>query len=149
MRKRTKTILIASLLIIILAAGGTYYYVFIFSRHNHRQVKNEKAILIGAEALASQFSADEAAANARYLDKTLAVKGTVLEAGVNNEGKTTLLLQGDTSSMTHVFCTLTQEVVAPPLLSEITVKGICTGLLSDVILVDALLTENTTHGLSK
>lgn len=137
------------LLLVGLLAVGAYYYVFIFSRNNHRQVQNEQAITIGAEMLASQFSADEAPANARYLDKALTVEGILLEAGVNNEGKTTLLLQGDTSSMTHVFCTLISETPAPPRLSEVTVKGICTGLLSDVIVVDALLIKTTTDTTSK
>ena len=137
------------LLLTGLLAAGAYYYVFIFSRNNHRQVQNEQAITIGAEMLADQFSTDETSANARYLDKVLAVKGIMLEAGVNNEGKTTLLLQGDTSSMTHIFCTLISEIPAPPRLSEVTVKGICTGLLSDVIVVDALLIKTTTDVSSK
>lgn len=137
------------LLLTGLLAAGAYYYVFIFSRNNHRQVQNEQAITIGAEMLADQFSTDETSANARYLDKVLAVKGIMLEAGVNNEGKTTLLLQGDTSSMTHIFCTLISEIPAPPRLSEVTVKGICTGLLSDVIVVDALLIKTTTDVIPK
>lgn len=137
------------LLLAGLLAAGAYYYVFIFSRNNHRQVQNEQAITIGAEMLADQFSTDETSANARYLDKVLAVKGIMLEAGVNNEGKTTLLLQGDTSSMTHIFCTLISEIPAPPRLSEVTVKGICTGLLSDVIMVDALLIKTTTDVIPK
>lgn len=137
------------LLLAGLLVASAYYYVFIFSRNNHRQVQNEQAITIGAEMLADQFSTDETSANARYLDKVLAVKGRMLEAGVNNEGKTTLLLQGDTSSMTHIFCTLISEIPAPPRLSEVTVKGICTGLLSDVIVVDALLIKTTTDVIPK
>lgn len=137
------------LLLAGLLAAGAYYYVFIFSRNNHRQVQNEQAITIGAEMLADQFSTEETSANARYLDKVLAVKGIMLEAGVNNEGKTTLLLQGDTSSMTHIFCTLISEIPAPPRLSEVTVKGICTGILSDVIVVDALLIKTTTDVIPK
>ena len=148
MRKRSK-ILLGTLLLIGLLAAGAYYYVFIFSRNNHREVQNEQSIHIGAEMLASQFSANETKANTRYLDKALAVKGIVLETGVNNEGKTTLLLQGDTTSLTHVFCTLTSQIPTPAHLSEVTVKGICTGLLSDVIMVDALLLENTTAAHSK
>lgn len=137
------------LLLIGLLAAGAYYYAFIFSRNNHREVQNEQSIHIGAEMLASQFSADETQANTRYLDKALAVKGIVLETGVNNEGKTTLLLQGDTTSLTHVFCTFTGQIPTPARLSEVTVKGICTGLLSDVIVVDALLIKTTTDVSSK
>lgn len=148
MRKRSKILLVMVLMIGLLAAGA-YYYVFIFSRNNHREVQNEQSIHIGAEMLASQFSANEAQANTRYLDKALAVKGIVLETGVNNEGKTTLLLQGDTTSLTHVFCTFTSQIPTLARLSEVTVKGICTGLLSDVIIVDALLLENTTAAHSK
>ena len=67
----------------------------------------------------------------------LQVSGIIIATSTNQEGKTTLTL-GSENSMTNVFVTLTNKQTLK-LGDPLTIKGICNGLLSDVVVVDAVI----------
>ena len=137
MRKRTK--LIYAITVVALTALGGYYYVFVYAKTHHRNVQSEKAITILADSLSAHFQADEKNANTLYLNKALSVTGTILNIDKNQEGKITLLL-GHTDSFSNVSVTLTSTTAIVQKIGEsITIKGVCTGALSDVIITEGVV----------
>jgi tRNA_anti-like len=104
----------------------------------HRNVEKATALAISAEELATVYETNESEANSLYLDKVLEVKGEINEISKNQKGETVIALKG--SDMSSVRCTIGG---VPPVEikpgSSIALKGICTGYLTDVILVRSIL----------
>lgn len=106
-----KTVIIIAVLIAV-GAIGAYFYVF---HKPHRNIADEKADFTeSAPALVEAFNSDAEAANAKYLDQVLEVKGVAME--IDNEH---VMLDGG------VYCAWAQDTERPALQEgdEITVKG--------------------------
>jgi len=107
----------------------------------HRNVAKETGIAVTATELYTRFSSDHIQANQAYLNKVLQVSGRVLT--IKNSpyaGPVVILSTGD--PMFGVACSLSQvEPSAKPVKpgETITIKGICTGYLSDVVLSNSCL----------
>lgn len=135
----TKNKIIIVIAIIAAIAFSAYYYIFIYSIQNHRQVQSEAAIVISSDSLVAQYQTDEKLANSLYLNKAVEVTGILLSKDKNQEGKTTLVI-GRSDSFSNVSVTMlssapiTQQVGTP-----ITIKGLCTGSLSDVVITDGVV----------
>jgi len=137
MRKMTK--LIYAIAVVALTAIGGYYYVFVYSKTHHRNVQSEKGLAIIADSLSAQFQANEKNANALYLNKAITVTGTILSIDKNQEGKITLLL-GRSDAFANVSVTLLSTVSITQKAGEtISIKGVCTGALSDVIITEGVV----------
>lgn len=133
-----KKLLVVGLILAILIAGGTYYYVFVYSVKHHRDVNNEVSISISATALSTAFSTNEQAANQMYLNKAIEVRGAVLTIAQDQARQKTVLL-GSGMELSNVFITLKDSSTAFKIGDTILVKAICTGYLSDVVLVDGVI----------
>lgn len=129
------TVLIFFILIVV--GGVIAYNMFTKPR---RDVTNEKGIVLTAAQLVSEYQANESAANAKYLDKPIEVTGTIAEVKENQEGKTTILLSSN-DAMTGVFCTLKNTDTSLIKGANITIKGICNGMLSDVRISEAIVIQ--------
>ncbi len=127
------------ILMIIAAAllfGGWYAY----SEYN-RKVKDLSKVSADVHfktvELVAQFEKDENAANALYLDKVIAVNGT-LKAIEKDDTNNYSLVLGDENSMASVRCSMDQEHITKVegLMTgaNITVKGACTGFNADQLL---------------
>ena len=136
-----KKVILPLLIIALVAAGAVYFYVFVYSVQNHRNINDEDAITVVADSLTQHFINDEAIANAKYLNKVLAVKGIVIDTASNQQGKATVTI-GNASSMANVFVTLSERPVGAIKLNDtIRIKGVCSGFLSDVVINDATIVE--------
>ena len=129
-----KIAIIIGLLAIIGAGVGYMMY-----NKPHKDIKSTKAdITISAEELFTAYEADETAANTKFLDKMIEVKGKVLEVKTDEEGNTAVSLEGG-GMMFGVICNLDalseHKRTEFQTGEEVTFKGICTGLLMDVVLV--------------
>jgi len=104
-------------------------------------VADETGIPVSATELYSKFTSNEPQANQAYLNKVLQVSGQVLEVKNSTAaGKVVVLNTGD--PMFGVACSLSSvETPARPVKpgEKITIKGICTGYLSDVVLTNSYL----------
>jgi hypothetical protein len=105
----------------------------------HRKVEHEAGIPVTAEALFLAYSSDEQAANAEFLNKTLIVTGMVEGLDTNQDGRTVVLLAtGDPVGV--IACTLRDETPGTAVLhQQLRIKGICSGMLADVVLSDCIL----------
>lgn len=120
------------LLAIACAGGAIGYYLWNKPQKDMQAAKADMAI--DAAALFNEFNTDETAANAKYLDKTVAVSGKVKEVTKTEDG--TVKVSLDTGSEFGVFCELdplSQHARTDfPVGETVTFKGICTGLNFDV-----------------
>ncbi len=118
-------------LFIILALGFVGYKMW---TKPHRNVQESKSIIIEASKLAALFENNETEANKLYLDKVLQINGKVNDVIKNQNNKTVVTIKG--TDMSNILCTL-EENESNELLPEtfIQLKGICTGYLTDVVMV--------------
>jgi flagellar basal body-associated protein FliL len=137
MKKMSKIIIALALL--ALAVSGGYYYVFVYSKNHHRNIQSEKSVSIQADSLSVQYQSDEAKANILYLNKVLRITGTILSIGKDQTGKITLMM-GKADAFSNVSVTLTQtNPIQQKVGDTISIKGVCTGALSDVVITDAVI----------
>lgn len=129
-----KTILIG---VLVLGAIGAITAYFMYNKPHKDMEAASADITLEATALFAAFQADEQAANAQYLDKVVQVSGKVKH--VNQEdGKISVTLDsGD--EMSGVVCQL-DDLSTPSRTDfkegeQVTFKGMCTGVLLDVVLV--------------
>lgn len=120
------------LLIAGLAGAGAGYYLW---NKPHEDIAAAKTdVAIDAAKLYETFNADEAAANAQYLDKMIAVSGVVRSSETDAEGSSKVILE--TGSDFGVSCELDKFAKHPrtsfPAGEKITLKGLCSGLNLDV-----------------
>jgi polyisoprenoid-binding protein YceI len=110
----------------------------IMSKNAERHVETENGIPVTAAVLATDYATQEDNANKKYLNKTLEITG-LLAAADSNETHQTVLLLKDPGAVAGVSVTFKKHIDAVAPGSTITVKGICTGFLSNVIVTDGIL----------
>jgi hypothetical protein len=103
----------------------------------HRNPCTENGVEVSADNLINEYTNNEKEANTKYLDKTLAVKSEITQITKNQEGKTVITLKTN-DPIGSIMCTLKTETNAK-VGDTVTVKGLCTGYLSDVILINCCL----------
>ncbi len=127
------------LVTILLIAGGIYYYTFVYAKNHHRDAQSETAIIISADSLTAAYQNNEQAANKLYLNKAIEVSGNILNINKDQAGYTTLLI-GKADAFSNVSVTLNStEAITKKVGDPATVKGVCTGFLSDVIINEGAL----------
>lgn len=125
-------------MIIAVALLGSGWYAY--SEYN-RKVKDLSKVSADMQLqttdLVSHFEKDETAANALYLDKVIAVNGT-LKAIEKDDAKNYSLVLGDGNSMASVRCSMDEDYISKveglTTGTKITVKGACTGFNADELL---------------
>ena len=133
--KKWKQIL-AVLLVLALAAAGYGYYLYSKKPADVRKLTADYELT--AEALLADFNKDETAANTKYLDKVIAVKGKISEVKIDPAtGQATVILDsGD--PMAAVTCSFyndqSGDVKKLNPGTVVVIKGKCTGKLMDVVL---------------
>lgn len=129
MKKKTLGIIGMLCLVCIAVAAIIGYRMY---TKPHRSVATEQAVSLTALQLVHAYETDEAASNKKYLGNAVQVSGTVSDVSVNQQNKTVVLLTG--SAMCGVQCSLLEEPAHLKKGDQITIKGFCTGFLSDVIM---------------
>lgn len=104
-----------------------------------RQQKTEATV--EATDLYRQFITDESAANEQYLNKILAVSGTVSRVHADDKGNVSVTLE--TNDPAHgVKCRLDKQLkhgrTEFQVGENVTFKGVCTGYVGDVELVQCV-----------
>lgn len=127
------------LALIIITAGAAYYYTFVYAKNHHRNAQSETSIIISSDSLTAAYQANEQAANKLYLNKAIEVTGPILAINKDQAGHTTLLI-GKEGSFSNVSITLlAQDSISKKVGDIVTVKGVCTGNLTDVIINEGVL----------
>lgn len=125
-----KKILIAILSIGLIGVGIGLY---LFNKPLESTKSMKAHFNMAASELLSAFESDENTANEKYLDKVIEVRGQVQKMDTKN-GKTTIYLEAN-NPMSNIIFQLEQSNSKIEIGEHITLKGICTGYLMDVVLV--------------
>ncbi|SFO59793.1 tRNA_anti-like [Chitinophaga sp. YR627] len=137
---RRKLIILAGALLCLIAAG-TGYYLYNKPRTSAAAAHTDKHI--SALKLYEEFSKNEQLANTNYVNKVVEVAGTVTD--VQKTGTAvSVLLAGQVDGMGGVNCSIApgEEIQLPKVGQSVLIKGMCTGLLMDVSIVDATIINN-------
>jgi DNA/RNA endonuclease YhcR with UshA esterase domain len=123
--------------ILVLGIIGSFVAYKMYNKPHVNVAEASSDITISADKILNDFSTDETTAHAKYLEKIIEVKGVISEIKTEKEkGIITLKTNDDFGS---VICHLSAEsTTAISTLKEgetVTLKGICTGYLMDVILI--------------
>ena len=117
-----------------LAAIGVGFYMY---NKPHENIKKAKADhTISAEDLFAEYEKSEDAANTKYLDKVIQIRGTVSGVKTDDNGIVNVTL--NSGGMFGVICTLDEHAKHKRTDfkkgDKVTFKGKCTGMLMDVVL---------------
>ena len=127
------------LVILFAIATSFYYYTFVYSKTHHRNAQAEASVVITADSLSAAYQADEQKANVNFLNKAVEVTGKILSIDKDQANHTTLLM-GKADAFSNVSITLSStQPITQKVGETITVKGVCTGSLSDVIINEGVI----------
>jgi hypothetical protein len=132
------------IIVLIISASAVAYGYYLFNKPHQGIANKEAAFTIDSKKLFSEFDQDEESANKKYLGKVVAVYGKVTDKAVDAKGTFSLILEG--GDMAGVGCQfdpgILQQVQNLKKGQVIKVKGKCTGMLMDVVLVDCVTETN-------
>jgi hypothetical protein len=133
-----KNVLISILVLGAIAAGIGYY---MYNKPVASLEKKKADVEVTASRLVADYEADEKAADSLYLGKIVLVSGKVA-AVTTEEGRNKIQIETD-NPMSLVICELEGggEAVTVKAGDEVNVKGLCSGYLSDVILVQSSIVK--------
>lgn len=126
--------------VIILGAIGSFVGYKMYNKPHVDVAEASAEISINANELINEFSIDETSANNKYLEKIVAVSGEITSIAIENDKPIiTLKTNNDFGS---ILCHFNKNSTNLNQLKEgqnVTIKGICTGYLMDVVLVKCAL----------
>ena len=130
-----------TLMIVALLIGAIGYYNY--NRTTSSLENTTPDFVLSADDIFSQFEKSEVDANKKFLDKVIEVSGTVQSFNNENLADRNVTLQTE-SGMFGVICKLdstydTKYMVAAG--DKIKIKGVCTGMLMDVVLIRCIPTK--------
>jgi tRNA_anti-like len=123
--------------LLLLAAVWIFFRMY---NKPHRDPSSESSIQITATELFNKYENNEAEANGLYLDKALTVTGKITELTANQEMKPVLTLETE-NPMFGIRCTMEDPTINVQVGDSVSIKGICSGYLSDVIIIKATVVE--------
>lgn len=131
-----KKILIGILLVLAVTCGVAY----LMYNKPHRDAATEVSIKVSSTELFRSFESNEAESNKLYLDKVLEINGKIIEVTANQNGMPVVALETE-NILFGVRCTMKNVGDIGKVGESVTIKGICTGYLSDVIITNAIEVE--------
>lgn len=126
-------------LVFVAVAALGFYYV---NKPKKDITGSSPDIIITTNSLLSDFQKDENAANTKYLDKIIETEGVINSISTDKDNNVTVLLATD-DMLSGISCQLEKnESVKSQQFKEgdkVKIKGICTGMLMDVVLVNCVI----------
>ena len=131
---KTSYKIVSSLVLIIFIAGASYA-VYLFNK-GHKDLETTRPdFVLTATDLLKEFENDENKASAKYVNKVLEVSGVIESLNAGDDKTVSIVLKTE-SDFSTVICTF-QQLTDPADYRQgenITVKGECSGFLTDVLL---------------
>lgn len=133
------------LIIGLIILGSAFAYGYYLFHKPHQGISSKVAdFKISSTELFNEYNLDESAANKKYLGKIVSVHGRVADKAYDAQGTMSLILEG--GEMAGVGCqfdkSVQNEINKMKKGQAIKVKGRCTGMLMDVVLVDCVPDED-------
>ncbi|MEO5906252.1 MAG: hypothetical protein ABIQ11_05970 [Saprospiraceae bacterium] len=131
-----KKLLIPLLVIGVIAAGVGYY---MYNKPVESLERKKAEVSVTANQIIADYEADEKAANDKYLGKVVEVTGRV--STITDEGGKIKVQLETENPMSLVICELEDGKDAGQIQvgEQAKVKGLCSGYLSDVVMVQSTI----------
>ena len=127
--------ILVSLVVLAIIGAGVGYYMY---NKPVESLEHKKAdIVISADQLLKEYESDETSANEKFLGKVIEVNGKV--TGISNEdGKKKVNIE-TSNPMSAIICEMEENMSTGDMKEgdNVKMKGMCSGYLSDVILVQS------------
>ena len=132
-----------AIIIILLIAIGLFITFNLYNKPHVNIITTKADVIVTAQVLLDGFLKDETLANANYVNKVVEVSGEIHEIKIENGNSIIALkqLDGISSILCHMAPEENLKVLKLKKEGTITVKGICTGYLLDVIMVRCILVQ--------
>jgi hypothetical protein len=129
------------IIVALIISGSAFAYGYYLFNKPHQGISGrEAAYTLESKQLFNEFDQNENVANKKYLGKIVCVYGKVSDKAVDAKGVLSLILEG--GEMAGVGCQFDKSVIKEIQNVRkgqvIKVKGVCTGMLMDVVLVDCV-----------
>tara|TARA_B110001454_G_C12655837_1_gene407407 strand:- start:27 stop:443 length:417 start_codon:yes stop_codon:yes gene_type:complete len=137
--KKNKIIIVVLIIVIV----GVFVAYKMYNKPHVNVADTKSNISLTADKIIHDFSSDESKANTIYLDEIISVSGKVYEINLEKgKGIITLKTKDDFGGiLCHLSDEGTKKMSSLKEGQAISVKGICTGYLLDVILVKCEITN--------
>ncbi|MFZ1705776.1 MAG: hypothetical protein WAT79_15625 [Saprospiraceae bacterium] len=124
--------------IIVLAIMGAVVGYYLYNKPKTSMENQTTDTAMEASVLVNEFEKDEAAAELKYLDKTIEIVGIVKEK--NESG----IVLDSGNEMVGILCEFenVEDLTSVNVKDRVKIKGICTGKLLDVVLSRSIILEN-------
>lgn len=140
MVKKSKVKIVGIAILLIFPIAVLIGYVM-YNKPHTDVAKTQASVVTTAVSILNDFETNEPAANSKYLEQIVKVSGVVSDV-TENKGKGIVVLKSD-MAMGTVMCYLsdTENINGLKPGVSISIKGICTGYLMDVVLVKCVITD--------
>jgi hypothetical protein len=132
---------ISVVLLVLAAISAVIYYNW--NRKNPSLSNMQPAFSVSSNQLFTMFEQDEVAANKQFLNKVVEVKGKVREVRKETTGEYVITLDG--SDMFGIICRMEPALTLEDTSlvgEEVALKGLCTGILMDVVMVQCVFSNS-------
>ncbi len=137
-----KTIYIVSTFVFLGILATLFIFIKLYNKPHIDVNFSTSDYKVSIEEVTLEFNQDEENANQKYLDKIIQFDGIINHIDIL-DGNSTLTLSSDTNPTQTVVCNMAAsqniKIVQLELGQKITVKGICTGYLMDIMLVKTVI----------
>jgi hypothetical protein len=125
---------------LIAFSTGVSFAFYLYNKPHESIAGDTPSFSVDAKTLVGDYDTDENKANARYLGKIVEVSGVISEKTKDKKGNYNITLQGpDLSGIGCEFEPKSQNILAGLKEGQVVkIKGICTGVLMDVVMVDCV-----------
>lgn len=133
--------MILSILVVVVL--GVFIYFALYNKPHINVSKSSADISLTSKTIIQDFESNETIANSKYLEQIIEVTGAISDISLTKDKG--IIVLGEPSSFGSVMCHLSaeenQKINTFKKGQQITIKGICTGYLMDVILVKCIIVE--------
>lgn len=135
--KLTKTHIII-LGVLIAALFGAIFSYKMYNKPHVNILDADADVIVNSIKILDDFTSDETLANNQYLGKIIAIDGIISSKKIEDQKGILALKTNDDfgSVLCHLSVTSTKKLSQLEIGQNIKLKGVCTGFLMDVILVN-------------
>jgi hypothetical protein len=133
---------IALAVVFIVAVGGILAALYLYNLKAKDLKKVKPDFVVTSTDFQKAFEENEKNASVKYINKVIEVKGEIIAIEGTDKKTWNVTLQ-TASDMSKVICTF-PKVANPEVFAlgkEVTIRGVCSGVLSDILLNNCALIE--------
>jgi len=127
-------------LVLILAVLGTIAGIYMYNKPQKDLQRQKADFVLTANELHKEFTADEPAANQKYIGKTLELTGKITSVNIEKDKVVSVILE-TSDEMSSVICTFRESMDPREIdtMKPVTIRGELSGFLMDVLLNNCVL----------